>query len=48
MIGTGGNGFRTSMLYHMVIEIWKCDSEIGFGNVFNQMFIGFWKCDYGS
>ena len=27
---------------------WKCDYESGFGNVFDQMAIGFWKCDHES
>ena len=42
MIGIRGYGFRT-MFNQMVIEIWKCDYESGFGNVVNQMFIGFWN-----
>ena len=32
----------------MVIEIWKCDYESGFGTVVNQMVIEFWKCDHES
>ena len=32
MVGIGGYGFRT-MFNQMVIEIWKCDYEIRFGNV---------------
>ena len=30
----------------MVIGIWKCDYESGFGTMVNQMVIGFYKCDY--
>ena len=32
----------------MVIGIWKCDYESGFGTMVNQMVITFWKLDQKS
>ena len=40
-------GFRIVVI-QMVIEIWKCYYESEFGNVVNQMVIGFLKCDCES
>ena len=35
-----------TLVNEMVIGIWKCDYESGFGTMVNQMVIGFYKCDY--
>ena len=48
MIGIKGSGFSAIVFCQMVIEIWKCNYESGFGNVVKQMFIGFWKFDHES